>query len=643
MSDHSPELTLDDLEKLYSQLLEANEKRIRVDRELDDLFFNEHKVEVVESPVFGVEPEVLRLGRVPASITMVKGLFDEYPTYSLLPLGTGIKALAQTERVERFLNAVPKQAERESREDTYGLTLEEVLRFGRSFEVVLRADAHSWPEYPQRGNYGPDSAYNKATEEYKRIQRLPISIRHIPIAPATDGISAFPLLAGGDLYKFVSVHKITVGEALQRFGKEGQGRKPEGLSSVMKALGEEENFKITSELKLLTYYDDERCVYAIMDGPFKAIVRQWEHKQEEQPVVLFEGLTTSDPSPERRWKAIYQDAREVIVHEDRLASRQATNVRINYYKSYVALADDNSPEGGPEHIEFKPSQITLLRGVKQFGPVQTDTASQEAQLLEGKLERMLERHLLPSVLMGAQGATDEPAWGTNLRIRQAENRFKEIGRHMASGRVIVAQNILRAVMAIGERVYAVDENDQEWSITPEEAKRYINRIRVKIEPKTLVDRNADVQAAQGLDGLKVPKRQIFEDVLGYEQPGELMIERVLEDMQFDPESPLYQDTVEWILRRADLIEEKENAATDDEVLNAVAGVGPGAAGALMETIGMGGGGEPALPVGAGFFPTEPAALAPATQIQMRSGRRQGRQPRAKRLPGPADRYKQNGS
>ena len=65
------------LRKLYDQLKESHRRRATLDKELDDLFFNEHKVEVVESPVLGVEPEVLRLGRVPSAINLIEGLFDQ--------------------------------------------------------------------------------------------------------------------------------------------------------------------------------------------------------------------------------------------------------------------------------------------------------------------------------------------------------------------------------------------------------------------------------------------------------------------------------------------------------------------------------------------------------------------------------------
>ncbi|KKK96466.1 hypothetical protein LCGC14_2662490, partial [marine sediment metagenome] len=61
MADH---ITLEALENLYDQLKKASIKRIALDKELDELYFNEHAVEVVESPVLGVEPEVLRMGRI---------------------------------------------------------------------------------------------------------------------------------------------------------------------------------------------------------------------------------------------------------------------------------------------------------------------------------------------------------------------------------------------------------------------------------------------------------------------------------------------------------------------------------------------------------------------------------------------------
>ncbi|KKK99041.1 hypothetical protein LCGC14_2636710, partial [marine sediment metagenome] len=68
MADH---MTLEALENLYDQLKKASIKRIALDKELDELYFNEHAVEVVESPVLGVEPEVLRMGRIPASMNLI--------------------------------------------------------------------------------------------------------------------------------------------------------------------------------------------------------------------------------------------------------------------------------------------------------------------------------------------------------------------------------------------------------------------------------------------------------------------------------------------------------------------------------------------------------------------------------------------
>ncbi len=620
-------VTIEDLERLYNQLVEKHRQRAKVDLELDEFYFNEHKVEVVESPVIGVEPEILRLGRIPSSMNLIEGLFDQYPVYSAIAYGVGINARREGERVEKFINASVRQAERESREDTYGLTGNETLRFGRSFTSVLRDDASAWSKYPRRESYTSTEKYDQDTEDYKRTAQFPIAIHHIPIAPTNEGISALPLMAGNKMIRFIRVTEMDVAEIMYRFGREGQGRRPWHLLPLMEMTKEVEDgsptLRLTDRIKMIEYYDAKRVIYAAMDGRFKGILREWEHKLGALPVVMCEGIVTGDPNPARRWKSVYHDAREVVLHEDRLASRQATNVRINYYASFYALADETGVSAGKQGtLEFEPGKLTLLRGIKQFGKVNTETASKEAELLGAKIERMLERHLLPSVLMGVQGAHDEPAWGTNLRIRQAEKRYKKIGNHLASARVEVAQNVLRAVMAIGERVYALDEDDVEWSITPSEAERYLSRIRVKIEPRTIIDRNADVQAAQGMIELGFPKRVVIEDVLGYEQPTELMRERILEDIQFDPQSPLYQRTVEDIMRQAQLFKEEEETATDEEIAAAYPEVGPGAAQALAAAQGITPG---SLPLS--FIPTGVPPQSPPVQAQMKTGRRQGRQPR----------------
>jgi hypothetical protein len=628
MPDH---ITIEALENLYDQLKKKNIRRIELDKELDDLYFNEHEVEVVESPVLGVDPEVLRMGRVPASMNLIEGLFDEYPSYSMIPLGAGIDALRLTERAEKFLNAAAKQAEREAREDTYGLTVNETLRFGRSFEVVLRR--YNWEDYPKRPKGMKADEYNNITDEYKKGKNLPISIRHFPIEPTSNSISAYPLMAGSQMLRFIRVYKMQVAEILKRFGKSGQGRKPENLQSLENAVQDmrtrsRSKVQLTDEMQMVEYYDDEYVVYALLDGKHKGILREWKHGMElddegEIPVTIFEGVLTGDRNPARKWKSVYHDAREVVLHEDRLASRQATNVRINYYKSYYGLEEESGVESGKgDVIEFEPGKLTVLQGLKQFGAIDTDTQSGEAESLGAKIERMLERHLLPSVLMGVQGAHDEPAWGTNLRIRQAERRYKKIANHLAASRVRVGKLILMAVIAIGERVWTIDEDDIEWSLTPDEAKKFLNRIRVRIEPKTIIDRNADVQAAQGQVELGLPRRVVFEDTLGYEQPIELLRERILEDIQFDPESPMYQKTVEDIMREAGLLDEEANAATEEEIEQAKAEIGPGGVEAIMKLIGQNG----------GFQPSGAPALSPQEQTQMKTGRRQGRQPRPRGAP-----------
>jgi hypothetical protein len=244
--------------------------------------------------------------------------------------------------------------------------------------------------------------------------------------------------------------------------------------------------------------------------------------------------------------------------------------------------------------------------------------------------------------MGQQGAADEAAWGTNIRVKQAERRFKNVGTHFAQGRVRLFRAVMECVVSINERVYAIDEEDKDWSISPKEAKEYMNRIRVVIEPKSISDLNADVQAAEGMERLKVPKRVIYEDVLGYQQPVELMLERVLEDAQFDPNSPLFQQTMDLIIKRAALMQEAEDSATQQDIQGAMGNVGPGAQQAVLDLLGQGDMGG-AIPLGApmggnGFQPETIPPASPATQVQMKTGRQQGRQPRPERLPGPAPRY-----
>ncbi|KKM95652.1 hypothetical protein LCGC14_1186080 [marine sediment metagenome] len=644
MAEHAT-MTLEALENLFEQLKKGSIKRAELDKELDDLYFNEHAVEVVESPVLGVEPEVLRMGRIPASMNLIEGLFDEYPVYSLIPLGAGMPAARLTERGEKFLNAVVKQAEREAREDTYGLTVSEALRFGRSFEVVLRADHRVWGKgYPKRGKGQSAKSFNEDTDTFKRGRKLPISIRYFPVEPTNNSIAVFPLMAGSEMIRFIRVYKMLAAEILRRFDHKGQGRLPENLAGLKAAIKAGEGRKhansiqLTDEFQIIEYYDNTTVVYALMDGKFKGILREWKHGMKandetegELPVTIFEGVLTGDRNPAKRWKSIYHDAREVVLHEDRLASRQATNVRINYYKSYFGLAEESNVEGGKgDVIEFEPGKMTILKGLKSFGPVNTETASKEAELLGAKLERMLERHLLPSVLMGVQGASDEPAWGTNLRIRQAERRYKKIANRFAAARVEVGRHVLLAVISIGERVWTIDEDDIEWSLTPDEAKKMLNRIRVKIEPKTIIDRNADVQAAQGQVELGLPRRVIFEDTLGYEQPVELMRERILEDLQFDPNSPLYLKTVEDIMREAGLLDEQEQAATPEDVQQAIAEIGPGGVQAILKMIGMGGNGTGGVPTD--FVPGGGRLMLPQEQAKMKTGRRQGRQPRPQKAP-----------
>ncbi|KKM80169.1 hypothetical protein LCGC14_1342600 [marine sediment metagenome] len=353
MAEH---ITLEALENLYEQLKKKNSGRIELDKELDDLYFNVHAVEVVESPVLGVEPEVLRMGRIPASMNLVEGLFDMYPLYSMIPLGAGVNAMRITERAEKFLNAVVKQAEREEREDTYGLTVNEALRFGRSFEVVLRNDVGAWKGYPKQGKKQSSKSFNEDTDTYKKGKKLPIMIRHFPIGPTNNSINTYPLMAGGRMIRFIRVYKMLVADILFRFDKKGQGRLPDNLQKLKKAIKDGEarkggsSVQLTDEYQMIEYYDDTKVVYALMDDKYRGILREWEHgmkvdEEGELPVTIFEGVLTGDPDPARRWKSIYHDAREVVLHEDRLASRQATNVRINYYKSYFGLADERALMG----------------------------------------------------------------------------------------------------------------------------------------------------------------------------------------------------------------------------------------------------------------------------------------------------------
>lgn len=622
----SPKPTLDDIDawrKELKQYWEPRQAKVKANREV---YHNEHEV---EAPMPATDdliaaPYEMRGGRGGELIDHATGVLDVDPQYSTDAPGK------RAEQAETWFNLIRSTAEREQGEDTNSRMTGEALMIGYSAVKVL-PDPKLWRgSYPKQGidrdgkaiKSEDDASYNKRVKEFGQTAPIPIVFWHVP------GETWFPLLNGRNVIKSLECKEVTRSYIQARYGEKLSGDSQELLKSLNKGI------------ELVEYVDDRWCGWYVF-GPGRSELKQelrvWEHRmplpEGQAPVVLVEGLTTSDNRPGYRWKSLIQDVRESIVAQDVVLSRSMTVVQLFFWLTIIHRIKKG--QGLAELEQLKKTRKFTIGGtnfvmeneeLEILGP---PGQLPDAEALYAKLEERIQR-AWPPILSGVVEGVSS-GYEFNIARDTALTRVKPIAQRLAQADADLMRMACYALGGLAkilkkENLMVYVRQTTEDGVKPigmswESVRDLIPLIRAKREEDMPTDRHSKIDAAiKAHKELGLPWAHVIEEIYGAENPEELKEQREIEDIVDSPR--VLQRTEDDLFREMEIILNEQEGMGMDEALGAgappvpdafVQALGPGAGAVgpndpmLVAAAGMGGGPPP--PTG-GMPPQAPPSAPP---------------------------------
>ena len=602
----------------YTQRQTEWSERIREDKDLYALIHRRNAVEVLkEDEERNIKPIELHTGRAGGIIEHANGLVMAQPQFSHDPTGLDTDAKELSEQTEVATAKVFQQQLLAN--DFWPTVGKEVLSYGRTFikSLPLPSVWTAQEGYPVRGEDEKPEKYLARVRKWKAAEaKFPFIIRQVSV------FDILPLLDyNDDVAASVEEKPVLAGVLADKDGMN---------SSVVRALIDSNAVSWHDKLSVVEYLDTEYVGYylasttavvspqpSIIERPFGEFeeLRVWKHGLGKCPVTMVTGLKTESRDYADRYKSFLEDAREDLEIYDFLLSRLATMVGAYYLPSYLYTTTESALATGGKD---RPKLVVKLGGTTGMFPGEAlvelpipHNLPDASQLLT-EIDSLIQRHTLEDVLFGRiEGSA--PAFQVSLRINVARSKLTPISFHMAAGITNVMDLLYRGVEQLGETVVIDGEE-----LTVEMAKAARGRVTASIEPKTISDRAQDIGTAKMYQDFGFPWNFIVEEVMRIENPSQLKLEKLMENLASLPAAQERQ-MIELLKEYDLLIEQNEFMGADE--------LGEGVPAELTQALQMiqGGGGGYGPMEGGGY----PSGAAPQT-IQ---GGRGLRTPNAQPQPG----------
>jgi hypothetical protein len=541
--------------KLFQQLTKEWSEPLKEARDLYNLIHRRNAVEILEEDEErNITPIELHTGRAGGIIEHAAGLTMAMPSWSMEPKGLDTASKELAEQAEK---ATAKMFEQQLlRTDFWPAVGKEALSYGWTFmkSLPLPSVWTSQAGYPVRAEGEKPEKYLSRIRKWKATEgKFPFVISHV---------SMFDLLPLVDEYDNVAA-SIEEKSVIAGVLADENGMNSATVRSLISGGG----VNWYDKLSVIEYIDSAYVGYylastapivgeqmSILERPFGEFeqLRLWEHGLGKCPVTMITGMKTESRDPCDKYKSFLSDARESLEAYDFLLSRLATMVGAYYLPSYIYETTESSlVTGGKDRpkLEVKLGGTTgMFPGeVLKELPV-TGNLPPADQLLD-LVDDNIQKHTLEDVLFGrVEGSA--PAFQVSLRINVARSKLTPVSMHLAQGITNVMDTFYRGVEQLGE---SVDIDGEEFTV--EMAKAARGRVVASIEPKTPSDRAQDIGTAKMYQEFGFPWDWIVQKVMRVENPAQLRIEKLMEDLENLP--PAQEKMMMELLQEYDLVLEQE--------------------------------------------------------------------------------------
>lgn len=535
-------------------------------------------LEVVPDVPAGMESELVVSSTAPQIIERTVGMLTTDPMrLEVPPAGPSDAQMRQSSKMERWTKTALDELERQSDEDNRERFTESLVVDGAGVMRMLYAPG-MWNGMPKRKDFdGTDTEYNKAIDEWKVGQRLPI------VWTWVDPLCVFPIWSEAGLECVLEKDErnlITLDP--KKFNKYKE-TKPE--------LWELNRYKGTQgKVEFIQYWTRDTITYAVGGE----IVHHAKHQYKRPPYCYTFGQTVSTKDSQKRGRSILYPLRYLIPYQDRLLSQRATAIRIwcwptpVFKQSPLNMAAVDAQTGKPtplRKIEVQPGKTVSLYADEDISFLVWQGEGPDADKMINIVSTMIERAGLSDSMFG-MASGDTSGYTINQLIAAARVKYKPIIKHAERAiedQIRTLWDIIEYQIKSPVSLHVGTSRRGEWlSLGPDDLKGY-RQVKVTLNPIIPTDSYAISSKAINEMQAGLRSRTSAMQEIGVEQPDEMMNQMLVEQYKQRPE------VVEFItaeaLKRAqfqlDQMKEQQQSAAVDEFMQLWPTLPPAAQQAIM--------------------------------------------------------------
>ena len=519
------------------------------DQEMDDVFFSRHSVELKVAE--NIEPIEHKTSLAADTVIRLKSMVRSRPPLFNFHIGTMNMA---DQRLAEELDAWTAALWDKLRYnyDVWDAQVEDMIRLRAGVSIVEYVPA-AWGNWPVRDKDESDEDYQLRIQDYTQNAGLPISWRHVPSSEFVPVFGDGRGVRGGFWYGYRRARDIV----------DQYGRKVPLLNDRL-AQGK---VNPTDKVKFITYADNRYMAYLVgdlrdtsdevrpaYDQPSTLdTVRIFEHPVGAVPFIYMRGMQTSSPDPVlESLSALYFLAPQ-IKNLDNIRTARTTMLHnfIMFPPLIVKLKSDNlgltSPTGEDREqrdISWKQGgTVTLWDDEDLFWlqhPGISSSVDSEIALIQGEIARL---GIAPQELA-------DPAMSGVARSIAIQISASKFGAYTGSMTIAVKEIIERWV-TIAKHILMNPKAPKNLSLHVDSfaAKsgslsiskgHLIKPLRVQvniptpIKPDMLALMQMVTAARQGPFPF-LPDSMLYEEIMGYTNPGEILDLLLSQEWQRDPD------------------------------------------------------------------------------------------------------------
>jgi len=511
--------------------------------------------DTVQAPAH-MEAEVIQ---VPAAWTvierMVGTLTTDAPLITVPPIAATQAAQRQSGKMEKWTQSMLSELARQAEEDVVEKYIECLVADGHACMRMLYAP-QLWAGYPKRRKEQEDQEYSDEVEAWKIGRPIPIAWQWV------DPLTVYPMWSEGGLEAILEVDERDVLALDQRRWNMGK-RNPE-ITELMRV-----KMSNGDRVKFAQLWTRDTLTYAVEDK----VVHHSKHTYGRPPYVYSFGTNPATREPDKMGLSTLFPLRYVLPQLNRVLSQKATAVRMWAWPTPIYQLSDRSaldPNGQPRDLVVEPGTTVVLWPGETLTWLAWSGNGPDIDEMIQIIMSFVERAGISDVLYGSAGSGDS-GYLVNQLIQAARMKFKPLVDHAERG----LEQMIKVLWDIVEfqckqplYVYNRESGKEGWMGLGPEDLNGARQVYVTLQPVMPTDAYAKTSQAINEVGAQLRSRRSAMEMIGVEQPEEMLDEIRVEEWEKTPEVQAFL-TAEAVRRAKIKIQEQQAPAMTPEMLQQI--------------------------------------------------------------------------